>query len=81
MGRADAAFSDYWVLRTPCARPRARDHLSGMSKLGAGWEGSGRGRQRRRPGEPHLCLPGDGTARPLDPLARSPTGAVILSPL
>lgn len=36
MGRADAAFSDYWVLRTPCARPRAWDHLSRMSKPSSG---------------------------------------------
>lgn len=61
MGRADAAFSDYWVLRAPCARPRAQDHLAGMSKLGPGWEVLGWGQQRRLPGGQHLCQRGDRT--------------------
>lgn len=36
MGRADAAFSDYWVLLTPRSRPRAWDYLSRMSKPSPG---------------------------------------------
>lgn len=44
MGRADAAFSDYWVLWKRYARPQAWDPLAGMSKSGPGhWEVPGRG--------------------------------------
>lgn len=49
MGRADAAFSDYWVLRTPSARPRAWDLRAGTSKRAQALGGPGRGCRAQTP--------------------------------
>lgn len=73
MGRAEVAFSDYWVLRTPCARPRAWDHLAEMSKPGLGVARSRAGSPGTgASGRQHLGQGGSVPAPATEPLLSQP---------